>query len=45
MVRDYYRILIQQCHVMGSSLCAICFVDDDLHLVRVGEGGLEILLR
>ena len=30
---------------MESSLCAICFVDDGLHLVRVGEGGLETLLR
>ena len=30
---------------MESSLCAICFVDDGLHLVRVGEGGLETSLR
>ena len=30
---------------MESSLRAICFVDDGLHLVRVGEGGLETLLR
>ena len=30
---------------MESNLCVICFVDDDLHLVKVGEKGLEILLR
>ena len=30
---------------MQSNLCAICFMDDDLHLVKVGEKGLKTLLR
>ena len=30
---------------MRSNLCAICFMDDDLHLVKVGGKGLKTLLR
>ena len=30
---------------MESNLCVIYFVDDDCHLVKVGEKGLESLLR
>ena len=37
--RHHYKILIQQCYIRKSNLCAICFVDDDLHLVKVGEKG------
>ena len=30
---------------MESNLCVICFVDDDRYLVKVGEKGLETLVR
>ena len=30
---------------MESNLCVICFMDDDRHLAKVGEKGLENLLR
>ena len=30
---------------MESKLCVICLVDNDRHLVKVGEKGLETLLR
>ena len=43
--RYFYKILIQKCNLMVSNLCAIYFVDDDLHLVKVREKGLETLLQ
>ena len=43
--RYYCKILIQQFNAMESNLCAICFVDDDLHLVKVGEKSLGTLLQ
>ena len=38
-------MLVEQCNVMESNLCVICFVDDDRYLVKVGEKGLETLVR
>ena len=34
------QIIVQECDAMESNLCVICFLDNDRHLVKVGEESL-----